>query len=47
MTDEFIEMTIQFPHVCLRGVYDMSRDPAGPFALLAFQPGRQAGEVPS
>jgi hypothetical protein len=40
MHDEFIEIAIQFPFGTAHHLYRMNRDAAGPFALIASQPGQ-------
>lgn len=40
MFDEFIEIAIQFPFTTAHHLCPMNRDAAGPFALIAFQPGQ-------
>ena len=41
MTDEFIEIAIQWPFGSPHHLFRMSRDASGPFAQIAFQPGQQ------
>jgi hypothetical protein len=40
MLDEFIEIAIHFPFGTAHRLFPMNRDAAGPFALIASQPGQ-------